>query len=97
MSSITRQQFQELRTLEEFDYGEFIRRLELYTGIKAVPCTAYQFYDDSGDYICDSCDSLVDDMMTAVYVMIHWCRQCALPLKLPFPCPISPKWMLCGQ
>lgn len=36
-------------------------------------------------------------MMTAVYVMIHWCRQCALPLKLPFPCPISPKWMLCGQ
>lgn len=36
-------------------------------------------------------------MMTAVYVMIHWCRQCALPLKLLFPCPISPKWMLCGQ
>lgn len=40
-------------------------------------------------------------MMTAVYVMIHWCRQCALPLKLPFPCPISPEmdvmWTVVGN
>lgn len=70
MSSITRQQFQELRNLEELDYGEFIRRLELYTGIKAVPCTAYQFYDDAGDYICDSQDGDVSDLLKAAYVEV---------------------------
>ena len=71
MGSVTRQQFQELRNLEELDYDEFIRRLELYTGIKAVPCTAYQFYDDSGDYICDSCDSFVDDILRLAYVEVE--------------------------
>ncbi len=71
MGSVTRQQFQELRTLEELDYGEFIRRLELYTGIKAVPCTAYQFHDDSGDYICDRCDSFVDDILRLAYVEVE--------------------------
>lgn len=71
MSSITIQQYQELKELEELDYSEFLRQLELYTGIKAVPCTAYQFYDDSGDYICDSCDSFVGDILEAAYVEVE--------------------------
>lgn len=71
MGSITKEQFRELETLEEMDYGEFLKRLEDYTGIKAEPCTAYQFYDAVGDYICDSCDSWVGDILKAVYVEVE--------------------------
>lgn len=80
MSSITRQQFQELRTLEESDYGEFIRRLELYTGIEAVPCTAYQFYMEErrnaithGDTVVKCCNR---DRCASIYEYMEGQKKC---------------------
>lgn len=70
MAQITKEQYQELKTLEELDYCKFLKMLENYTRIKAVPYIAFQFYDDAGDYICDSCDGDVSDLLKAAYVEV---------------------------
>lgn len=70
MPQITKAQYRELQSAEMTDYEEFLRLLEKYTGIVAKPSRAYQFFDAAGDYIMDSGDGDVSDLLEAAYVKV---------------------------
>lgn len=70
MAQITKEQYKELKSAEECDYEEFLRLLGKYTGIVARPSRAYQFFDAAGDYIMDSGDGDVSDLLKAAYVEV---------------------------
>ena len=65
---ITKQQLQELEDSTAYGMNEFHRLLEEYTGIEARPYTAYQYFDNCGNYIGDSSDSELYDLLEAAYV-----------------------------
>lgn len=61
---ITREQLETLS--DAFDYGifsEFHEILKEYTGIVAKPYTAYQYFDEFGDYVGDSNDFELLDLL----------------------------------
>lgn len=70
MVQITKAQYQELQSAEMTDYDEFLRLLGKLTGIVARPSRAYQFFDAAGDYIMDSGDGDVSDLLEAAYVEV---------------------------
>lgn len=61
--TVTRNQVDDL----EMDYSirlrSFPAKLEEYTGITAKPCTVYQYFDEVGNYIGDSNDMSVCDLL----------------------------------
>lgn len=64
LDKITREQLEDLS--DAFDFGtffEFHEILEEYTGIVAKPYTAYQYFDEFGDYIGDSNDFELLDLL----------------------------------
>lgn len=64
IDKITRKQLCELS--DAFDFGrlsEFHEMLEEYTGIVAKPYTAYQYFDEFGNYIGDSNDFELLDLL----------------------------------
>ena len=65
---ITKQQLQEREDSTAYGMNEFHRLLEEYTGIEARPYTAYQYFDNCGNYIGDSSDSELYDLLEAAYV-----------------------------
>mgnify|MGYP004519753839 CR=1 FL=1 len=69
MAQITKEQYQELKNAELWDYEEFLRLLKKYTGIEARPCSSYQFFDDAGDYVGTSGDD-VAALLEAAYVEV---------------------------
>ena len=58
--TITAEQFDELSTA---DYGEFLKTLEEYTGIEARPYTAYQFFDAAGNFLANSDETCLEDLL----------------------------------
>lgn len=70
--SITKAQYEELE--DSYTYGdkaEFHKLLEKYTGIVARPYTAYLYYSETRDYIGDSNDIDLDDLLRAAYVEVR--------------------------
>lgn len=64
IDKITREQLEDLS--DAFDFGtpsEFHEILEEYTSIVAKPYTAYQYFDEFGDYIGDSNDFELLDLL----------------------------------
>lgn len=64
IDAITRDQLEELS--DAFDFGtpsEFHKILEEYAGIIAKPYTAYQYIDEFGDYVGDSNDFELLDLL----------------------------------
>ena len=62
---ITRKQFKELQEAYEcLGDQQFADKLEEYTGITRKPYTAYSYYDAAGDYIGDSEDFDLFDVIT---------------------------------
>lgn len=57
---ITAEQFDELSTSE---YGEFLQALEEYTGIEARPYTAYQFFDAAGNFLANSDETCLEELL----------------------------------
>ena len=45
-------------------------RLHEYTGIKAKPYVPYQYYDKNGDYVGDSNQDSLDDILEAAQVEV---------------------------
>ena len=58
--TITAAQFDELSTAE---YGEYLKTLEEYTGIEARPYTAYQFFDAAGNFLANSDETCLEDLL----------------------------------
>lgn len=64
IDKITREQLEELS--DAFDFGrpsEFHEILEEYSGIIAKPYTAYQYFDESDNYVGDSNDFELLDLL----------------------------------
>ena len=49
---------------------EYNKVLEELTGIKAMPYTAYSYYDAAGNFIGDSADSGLSDLLKAAYIEV---------------------------
>lgn len=69
MDTITIKQYDELYT-ERFDIKEFNKLLEEYTGIIAKPYTSYQYFDEAGNYIGDSDNYSVHELLKNAYIKI---------------------------
>lgn len=71
MSRITREQYEQLCDEKIFGTREdFHKLLEETTGITAQKYTGYQYYDSIGNYIGDSCDCDVLDILNNAYIEI---------------------------
>ena len=68
MRTISQKQFNELNDYLEYDGVDavFLTKLQHLTGITARPYTNYNLYDKNGDYLTDSSDlDLYDLLMQA--------------------------------
>ena len=69
---ITKAQYEELEDSYDSGYtAEFHKLLEKYTGIVARPYTAYSYYSAERDYIGDSDETDLDDLLRAAYVEVR--------------------------
>lgn len=68
---ITKQQYDELQDAYDFDEQQFVEKLEEYTGITRHSYTAYSYYSESGNYIGDSNDFDLDDILRKAYVEVE--------------------------
>lgn len=69
MTYITKSQLKEIEEACYDSIQEFHNKLAKYTGIVARPCTAYQYFDDAGDFIGDSDDSL-EGLLESAYIEV---------------------------
>lgn len=69
MDRITIKQYDELYA-ERFNTKEFNNLLEEYTGIIAKPYTSYQYFDEAGNYIGDSDNYSVQELLKNAYIKI---------------------------
>lgn len=62
MRTISQKQFNELNDYLDYDGAdeEFVTELQHLTGITAHPYTAYNLYDENGNFLCNSED--IDDL-----------------------------------
>lgn len=68
MRTISQKKFDELNDYLEYDGVDeaFFSKLHEATGITASPYTSYNLYDEDDNYLCDSCDiDLYDLLMQA--------------------------------
>ena len=69
---ITKAQYEELGQVASIaDIEEFNLLLDRYAGIESVPYTAYSYFDSDGNYIGDSNESELDDLLQAAYVEVR--------------------------
>ena len=69
---ITKEQYEELCDCKSWDTNEeFHNLLEDLTGIAAKRYTGYQYFDTSGNYVGDSSDCSVRDLLNNAYIEIE--------------------------
>lgn len=62
--TITAEQFDELSCSNStWTYDDFLKKLEEYTGIEARSYTAYQFFDAAGDFIGNSDEIALEELL----------------------------------
>lgn len=68
---ITKEQYQALCEAKCWsDDREFHELLKNITGIEAKRFTGYQYFDSSGNYLGDSSDCSVKDLLDSVYIQV---------------------------
>ena len=66
---ITKEQYEELVESRFWDSKEdFHKLLEETTGIEARPYTGYSYFDGVGNYVGDSNDCTVRDLLNSAYI-----------------------------
>ena len=75
MSIITKEQYNELCEARGFDRDKFHKLLSEYCDIEVKPYTAYAYYDASGNYIGNSDDNDVKDLLDSAYIEIQRGRE----------------------
>ena len=70
MKSISKSQFLEIREAYVFGTEKFHKKLEEITGITARPYTAFLYYDSAENYIGDSENSYLYDLLKAAYIEV---------------------------
>lgn len=69
-NAITKEQLEELEYAQVLDRYEFHKLLEEYAGITAESYLAFSYYDDCGNYLGDSNDCDVYDLLKAAYMEV---------------------------
>lgn len=71
MDKITREQYEELCESHMWDSKEeFNKMLEQYTGIRASRYVGYSYYYDSYNYVGDSGESTLMDLLNNAYIEV---------------------------
>lgn len=68
---ITKAQFGKLMHAQLFDNDEYLRLLAEFAGIESRPTTAYNHYDENGDFIGSSVDTDLSDLLEAAGVEVR--------------------------
>ena len=69
--TITREQLEEIEdALDCFDKGAAYTLLKKYTGIEARPYTAYMFYDEADNFVGDSDNYDLRDLLDNAYIKV---------------------------
>lgn len=65
MKTISQKDFNDLQEYLEYDGVDtvFLMKLQYLTGITAHPYVTYNLYDENGNYLCDSENIDLDDML----------------------------------
>ena len=71
MNYITIEQLEELRDAESNSTREFNELLEEYTGITAKPYTAFYYEDSAGNWVGDSSNDEVNDLLQRAYIEVR--------------------------
>lgn len=71
VSNITTEQLEELRDAESTNRLEFNELLEEYTGIVAKPYTAFLYYDNADNWVGDSDNFDVNDILRNAYIDVR--------------------------
>ena len=85
--TITYQQFRELKEAYECqDDQQFVEKLKEYTGITRKPATYYNYFDADGDYLGNSDDYELIDILGNAFIEIcdevpgsRKCAACGAP------------------
>ena len=68
---ITKAQFEQLEEAQSLlSIKEYHEMLEELTGIEARPYTGYAYYDSAGNYVGDSADCDLGDLLKLAYVEV---------------------------
>lgn len=71
MTEITKEQLEELEEVRSIGcLSDFNDLLEAYTGIKATPYTAYQYFDSDGNYVGDTDNYTVKEILKSAYIKV---------------------------
>ncbi len=65
---ITKEQLEELEEIQSINRSDFNELLEEYTEIEARPYTAYQYYDSAGNFVGDSDNNDVREILKNAYI-----------------------------
>lgn len=68
--TITRKQLAEIEEAYSFDRKEAFELLEKYTGIKGKPYTGWTFYDDANNYIGDSDNYSIEELLDNAFISV---------------------------
>ena len=68
---ITNAQLKELKNEAIMGDDNYHKLLLEYTGIEARPYTTYLYYDDDGNYVGNSEESNIYDLLNAAYVEVR--------------------------
>ena len=69
--TITREQLEEIEdALFCLDRKGAYELLKKYTGIEARPYTAWAFYDEVDNYVGDSDDDTIQDLLDSAYITV---------------------------
>lgn len=69
-NKITQDQMDKLKECLKWDKENFPKMLEEYTGITAMAYTAFQYYTGGGDYIADSDDCSLENLVEEVGIEV---------------------------
>lgn len=68
---ISKKQYEELCEAQSYSRTAFHELLESIAGIEARPYTGYSYYDNLGNYIGDSNDVVIRDLLDNAYIKIE--------------------------
>ena len=72
VEKISKEQFEELGQSSMWDsYEDFHELLEKMTGITAKRYVAYQYFDSDGNYIGDSNNSTIRDLLNNAFIQVE--------------------------
>lgn len=68
---ITKAQLKQLYQAQLFDNDEYLRLLKEFAGIESRPTTAYNYYDENDNFLANSDETDLDDLLEKANVEVR--------------------------